>query len=332
MYDLEIACPADANVKHILDRFTDFKKWGFLNIGNTKIKLYLLASSDNNELLLISGWPEGVDVEVIITPYKHVAQRNYYYYHKIIKPDTANWYIRLDEDSMTDIGGLMKTLDKFFDPERDYHIAGTVHIESDETEMTVLKALGYSSWFTHESNYPPHEHEISITSNAAIKRIFSNRATQKYFKLRLEFASGPGDQGLCYCARMSKIHPYQSNFLTHEPNICQFSIFGGPYHHIHWISKDQNPCISNWMNSFDLSKLDVFKNKTFLMIEKNGNKKLIKMNENQTFNHGLWGVTKNEELSLFFHEFEKNTPTTIFKKIEEGEFISKNYKLIEVEN
>ena len=345
MYDLEIIVPAETNNQMIIERFDDFKKWGFQNIGNTKIKLILLASNDNKPDCLMSGWPNGIDVETIITPYKHVAQRIHYYYSELIKPDTAYWYMRIDEDSMNDIGGLMKNLEVFFDPDREYHMGGEIEYGEEETEKQVLSFLGYKHWFRHESDYPPHEHEASVTSNAAIKRIFSNPATKQYFTKRLEIEDGVGDHGLCYCARMSKVHAIKVNFLTREPAFCKFSLYGGQYNHIHWIAKDQNPCIFNWLNIIDKTKLELFSNKKFLFIDSNKNEDenynaLVKLNKNQSISiidekedsdrrPKLWGVNKEGNLNVFFNEFEKNNPLITFKNMTNGLFKFKNYKLIE---
>ena len=92
MYDLEILVPAETAVEAIKIRFNDFKKWGLLNIKERKIKLILACSPNNDLNFLKSDWPENVDVEVLETPYKHVAQRIYFYYSDYAKPNTAKWY------------------------------------------------------------------------------------------------------------------------------------------------------------------------------------------------------------------------------------------------
>ena len=57
-----------------------------------------MASRDNPKNQLEKNWPKDFDVQVIITPFEHVAQRIYWYYATIMKPDTAKWYVRIDED------------------------------------------------------------------------------------------------------------------------------------------------------------------------------------------------------------------------------------------
>lgn len=324
MYDLEIIVPAETELKQ---RFIDFKKWGLLNIGDYKIKLILAASFDNKTEILESGWPPGIDVEVVVTPYKHVAQRIYYYYSTVIKPDTANWYMRVDEDSMNDISNIMKNLNDHFDPDRDYQITAEVNWDIQSVEKRVLKSIGFSSWFNDNitTEYgPPHDYEISITSRNAMKRILQNEKAQQYFKLRQTYAEGYGDHGLCLCARMEKIHPIETRFLTIRPDLAKFSMFDGPFAHIHWVGRDKNPCVI-WLDLMDLSKNHLFVNQSFLYYsKKEKTKKWVKFKANNTIDEifihnqesrslGLWTVTTDNKLSIYLDgDMNRNSPLPIF--------------------
>lgn len=351
MYDLEIAVPAETNNPEILERFVDFKKWGFQNVNNTKIKLFLLASNDNNLDCLKDGWPSGIDVEPIKTPYKHVAQRIHHYYSEIIKSNTAHWYMRVDEDSMTDIAGLMENLERLFDPDRDYHINCDIEILKENIEYRILSNLGYDWWYTHKKTYPPHDYETSVTSNAAIDRIFKNPTARSYFTLRKQFDVGHGDHGLCYAARMTKIHPTVVNFLTKEPCLYDFSSFGGHLNHIHYTGKEQNPCVYAWINSLDKTQLNLFAGQSFILNIKNNDeniKEWIKLNANQSVSllttevgdedqppdcfPRIWGVTKTGELTIFMNDFEKNEPLIVFKNTKNGSLKCKNFQLSLMDN
>lgn len=305
MYDIEILVPAEGK---LIERFENFRKWGIRNIGKHKVKLVLAASCDNEISMFEGGWPTGLDVEVCITPYKHVAQRIYHYYNSIIKPDTAKWYFRIDEDSMNDISGLMENLELLFDHEREYHITGEVNWDVQTLEKSILTQLGFDDWYKTHGNNPPHEFESSITSNAAMKRILSNEKAQKYFKIRKEIANGYGDHGLCFCARMEKIHPTIVSFITVKPEIFEFSEFKGKFNHIHWISEEDNPGIVNWLNSMSPENEKSQLNSCFAM-SLDGNKTWIKLDKNNIIEEisnkkiiGLWSVNKNNELTFFFRE------------------------------
>mgnify|MGYP003338463433 FL=1 len=84
MYDYEFVIPTEVNNEVIVRRIKDLKKYGFMNHENMKIKLFLMASKENDPKILQEGWPSNFDVEVVITPYWHVAQRIYWYYTNII--------------------------------------------------------------------------------------------------------------------------------------------------------------------------------------------------------------------------------------------------------
>lgn len=321
MYDLEILVPAEAEM---IQRFIDFKKWGLRNVGNHKIKLILAASCDNDISTLEGGWPDGVDVEIVVTPFKHVAQRIYHYYDSIAKPDTAKWYYRVDEDSMNDISGLMKNLEMRFDHEREYHMTGDLNWDIQEVERRIINQLGFHHWYVHCDDTPPHEYEVSITSNAAMKRILNDENAQKYFKLRKEIPEGFGDHGLCFCARMVKIHPITVRFLTVQPELCKFSEFGGHFNHIHWVGRDKNPCIMNWLSSMSHEQEAPYKDQAFVWscydnhkkwVTFNGNNLIeeIFINNNHRYRVGLWSVTSEGKLTIYLDgDMSKNYPLIVF--------------------
>lgn len=341
MYDLEILVPAEGKFRQ---RFKDFKKWGIRNIQNRKIRLILAASNDNEIEMFDGGWPAGIDVEVVITPYKQVAQRIYHYYDSIIKTDTAKWYYRIDEDSMNDIDGLMKNLELFFDHEREYHMTGDINWDVQELEKRLLTKLGFGYWYNIPENTPPHEYEVSITSNAAMKRILANEKAQNYFKLRKEIPEGYGDHGLCFCARMEKIHPIMVKFLTVRPEIHNFSEFNGHFNHIHWISKDTNPYIMNWLESISKENEKQFCNYSFIFFDANTEyKRLVLLNENNRIEEisiennskksiGLWTANKDNKLTFYLEDTQPTEEELIiFDVIEElhevKTFKHKNYIL-----
>jgi len=322
MYDLEILVPAEAQMAQ---RFVDFKKWGLRNIGDHKIKLVLAAACDNDLSVFEGGWPDGVDVEIAVTPYKHVAQRIYHYYDAIAKPDTAKWYYRIDEDTMNDIGGLMNNLESHFDHDREYHITGELNWDVQPVERFVLEKLGFNHWYKHSDDTPPHEYEMSITSNAAMKRILNDANAQKYFKLRKEIPEGFGDHGLCFCARMVKVHPTTVRFLTVRPEICKFSEFQGHFNHIHWVARDKNACVMNWLESMSPEHEAPYKNLSFISSSITDNhKKWVIMNPNNVVeeifihnNHrnriGLWSATNEGKLTVYLDgDMAQNYPLIVF--------------------
>lgn len=330
MYDLEVMVPAELNSERIAQRLNDFKRWGLQNTDTTSIKLYFMVSEDTSlEKIntLSAGWPNNFDVKALITPYSHVAQRIMYYYSDVMQPDTARWYMRVDEDSMTDVHALMKSLESWFDWERDYHITGETNSGIEDTEYQILEALGYKYWYKDvrqkyfDQCAPLHEIEISITSNSAVKKILNKPVCRELFKIRQTIPDAQGDHTFSWAARMVKIYPQCVYFLTREAEFSYFSIYGGHIHHIHDISRERSFLIP-WIESTSSKENQKLRaeltSKKYLLRWKNcGTPLFISFNpagKIETINTnswqgepkkparesiGIWNITKNGTLTIF---------------------------------
>jgi len=336
MKDFEILVPAETTVAEIKNRFIDFKKYGFLNIKDHKIKVVLAACKENDIDFLKKDWPENIEVEVFETPYKHVAQRIYDYYANYAEPNTANWYVRVDEDSITDINGLHKSLELAFDPDRDYHIGGDFNDDIQGIERKLIEALGFGWWL--RSGKLEHEHEISITSRSAMEKILKGDKSKKYFELRRQFEEGYGDHGLCFAARMNKIYHTSVRFLTRDPEIRNFSMFGGHLNHIHWVDREKTGNILKWMDLYSQQENSIdedliqFTSKTLFLTKKNDQNgdfiKLLNNNLIETIhkpewekNIGLWTYTNNKEIHILLHHNNYQNFKKIGDKLESKDFL-----------
>ncbi|MEI8270181.1 MAG: hypothetical protein WCG45_02330 [bacterium] len=360
MYDLEIIMPVDLSNEIIKRRFDDFIEWGFFNHEQLKIKLFFMASNDTKEedlKKLENSFPENFETSSIITPYKHVSQRIIYYYSDIIKPDTAKWYMRIDEDSLTDLGSLMNNLENEFDHTRDYYIVGEINREIVPIERKILSFLGFNCFYNKIQGHdlrdaPAHEFEVSITSNEAVKRILNNENCQKFFQIRKEFAEGVGDHTFCLAALIEKIYPISVRFLTYHPNATQFSIFGGIHNHIHHLSFDRNPEFLRWLKSIKkgeneelVKEITSEENLYFLNWYGRSDKSWISFNKNGRIEKnmnvsdifkkeivGIWAINKNGQLTVFMNELHENN-TLIVLNYDGGAFYCLEKKMrIELKN
>lgn len=342
MYDLEIIVPVETGDPVIVKRIEDFKKFGLINLADQKVKVVLAASKDNDTKILEKGWDTKLDVEILVTPYKQVAQRIYHYYAEYAKPDTARWYMRVDEDSMTDIDTIVKTLDDRFDHLRDYHISGETNGDVVKVDHSILKTLGFESWYRMTpggvEDSPQHEYEISVTSLATMNKILSNKKAKEYMKLRQEFAEGYGDHGLALCARMEKVYPVTTKFITKDPDFVNFSKFSGKRSHIHWTGRDKHYQINTWLELTEGNDISEYVNCTYLY-GRGEAKHLIRlrperfMELNPEHNHpypsraGIWGVTKEGKLTIFVDgDVKHNHPIIILEK-EGNDLVFKDYRL-----
>lgn len=238
IYDFEILVPAETDRPEIYQRLLDFKRHGLINYHNNKIRLIFTCSPNNNADFLTQDWPDNVKVDILHTPFKQVSQRICHYYAHYIKPDTAKWYLRIDEDSITDIDGLSYHLNLKYDHTREYHL--TTHFLTDlpAMEAAVLKTLGLQYLV---DDPPAHEHESSITSQAAISRVCNSPLAKKYFRIREQVPDGWGDVVLAIGLAIEKIYGKQINFTTKDAKIFELTCFGGHLCHIHNVTRKNFP-------------------------------------------------------------------------------------------
>jgi len=333
MHDLEILIPADVGKENIEKRFEDFKKVGLLNINDYDIKI-VLATPPTNSDSLAENWDQRLTVEILKTPYHHVSQRIAYYYSDYVNPDNSRWFMRIDEDSLNNIDGIMKKLDSMYDHNGIYHIVAETEGDIHPIEAKILEGLGFS-WWWENNGVLEHEWEISITSNFAMKSIINHDLCKKFLKIRQEIPTGYGDRALSYCARMLKIYPMRSVFLTKNPEILDFSIFGGIRHHIHEISHERNNVLLNYFKLFFDSEKDSNYSNQFciLKLEWNNFSEVIQLHPNKIVlcnkeKFGLWS-SDNNTINMWL-----DFPNEIFKfkldKDNYSEFNGNSIKIIDI--
>lgn len=337
MYDIEFFIPADTDVPHIVTRLQDFKKYGIWNVDDYKIRLVFGTNKGNKAEWLLEGWNKNIDAVLFPTPYKHVAQRTYHYYDVFLDPNNALWYSRIDEDSMTDIRSVMSNLDLYFDPERDYHICGPCTGDVHDVDVKILSSMGLRHVFHPLSS---HEHEISITSHTAMKKIMNNPLSKKYFTMRKLFAEGYGDQGLALAARINKIYITPTFWLEHKPWLDCFSGFGGHLSHIHWTGRDKHPQIYNWQDLLetDQSSANTYDGEYVYTKIKNENEAetlWLKL-ENRLIKHvhsdkkvGIFGITKDQKLTIFMQDWASYPDLLVFERQAE-KLVYKNHELTKI--
>lgn len=329
MYDLEIIIPVELNDERIKRRFEDFKKYGFKNDLSKKIKIFFMASHDNKEEDLEDlkkGWYENFDIETVVTPHKHVACRIMHYYSNYLNPESARWYIQMDEDSMTNIKLLIKKLDEEYDHKDLYQMTGVLLKQPSITEKRILEKIGFKGWYDGEP--PDHAYEIYITSQAVMKRIKDCKACGQYFKMRELFPEEHGDHGLCHAARMVKVYTFTSNFLSPNAKFLEYYVDYN-YLHIHEISRDRTNEIFKWLDLTEdqkNQKPDILDFKKSYYLSWRFDKTWINFKENKEITNvdnrilGIWGTTPSNDLTVFLsNECSKNNPIFILdEKTEQG--------------
>ena len=243
MYDLEIALAVNIQNDRYAKRLADFKKHGLMNLGNVKVALKLLAGTNKIE----PSWTGNIDVEVISSESDHPATKICHYYSQI-NPNHAKWFIKVDDDSATDVSGLFNILNKWFNYEEKHYLIGNIDNGEYQVETTLLKEMGLD-----ESNIY-HEIEIAVLSQALVKSITDNELSKNYLLSRSKINDGPKNKSLAVAAKLCQSYPTQVHFITSEPQLGNFSLLGGIKTHIHFIAHDRIDNFDKLESLIEMSK------------------------------------------------------------------------------
>jgi len=319
-YDLEIIIPV-ANKQPYLQRIIDFKEFNLLNINKYKIIIKLLVGPEEMPEDIFEKWP--CDVEKIAFASNIHVSKIYNYYLSLKDGDfkKTRWFAKFDDDSISDIDGIISNLDADFDCERDYYLATNIFYDDHEVEIELLEELGFSRWFKHHKKVH-HECEGSILSNTALRRILNNEQARNFLERRKDIEKGFCDIALGCAARICKIHLTKAEFMTHMHFLHKFTLFGGHLAHIHFLSHDRRGELYNIFKKAINNKIcpDIIAeeicDKSYLFsrddgtiistvkLSRNGKVTGKKLNDNETF----WDV---EDSKLRFLNIE-GKPSTVF--------------------
>lgn len=257
MYDMEIVMPVCGKPKRFLTRLNAFKQYGILNLQDYKIRMVLLYGNQNIPHIG-SNWP--CDVKLVSHDLNHPAPKIYSYFASL-KPGyekEARWFFKVDDDSLTNVGGLLDQLDDEYDHIHPYYLLVDAIQDLWEPYKLLLRQLE-----VHDKFFPPrkhgkwtylHEWEGCIVSQAALGKMVRCEVGQGYLESCGKVNGGYGDHALAIAARLSGVHPMDVPFMTKDPAIGDFSIFGGRHHHIHYIAPDKKHPWAGFMNRYLTSK------------------------------------------------------------------------------
>lgn len=245
-YDLEIIILA---CKKYQSRFRDFKKYGLLNIKDKKIKVNIILSNSEEISDIKENWPTGVSVHVQTEFNKNSYVQNIHNFFLNFNLEKINsrWIVKLDDDSITDVSGLVDNLDRFYNYEEPFYLAASCNrFENSggfgKEYWCLPQHLDYLNKLKDYKNLIfllNHEVECCIISSAGLKRILTNRDSLDLIRERTKVPCGCTDITLAFAAAMAKLYPIDCPFLTHLPELQKFSfVTGGIKNHIHLISRE----------------------------------------------------------------------------------------------
>ncbi len=236
MFDLEVLVPVHPEGRW-LERLEMFRRFGLLNIGQSRVRVVLLAGTFE---VSAADWAGVEQVIVLNGPSNHPARKIYSAYRAMTLRDTmsARWFLRVDDDSVTDVGGLLAHLDACCSWREPHHLAGHLCPSVHPAYQEMLREVEARRLLSPEGEaLAGHEWEVSVTSQAAMLRALSYPQARELLCLASNYEGGFGDQCLALCCRLAGMFPATVPFLSPFEHLDQFSLWGGLFH-IHYLSPD----------------------------------------------------------------------------------------------
>jgi hypothetical protein len=241
-YDLEIIVSTCLKYQ---SRFRDFKKYGLLNIKDKKIKVNVILSNLEAIWDIENDWPVGVDVKIITESNYCYIQNLYNFFLKFdLEKLNSRWIMKVDDDSVTDVSGLINNLDQFYDHNESYYLAANC------SKFENVGGYGPEYWCLPEyvdclEKYKQfvfllqHETECCVISKKGFQKILKNKEALNLLSCRSKAFGGCTDCTLAFASSIAKVYPIDCPFLTHLPELQKFSLLpGGFKNHIHLISRE----------------------------------------------------------------------------------------------
>lgn len=255
MFDLDVILPVCGKFK---GRIEDFKRYGLLNQRDRKVRVNLILSAERVEGLE-DGWRGDFTVRVVHNESSEYVANLYRYYLSLepSSPD-ARWLIRLDDDSCTDIDGLVSNLDRFYGSDREFYL-GDLHPLQEA--LNGFEGGVYQEYKSLLEEYEPignllqTEIECGVMSAGAVKRVLSNERSRRLLEKRSGMAGGYGDCVVSLACVLAGVYPTNCPFITHQPFLHDFSLLKGVRNHVHMISRGQDA--ENFFHRCSLETFDL---------------------------------------------------------------------------
>lgn len=239
MFRFEICLPVSLKGKYH-QRFKAFQRHGLLNQHHLPIRLVLLTGPEDSSETLLQGWS--------LSPQSHIEIRRYpvpdpggklaRYYHEIKAEDLSgsDWFIRVDDDSVTNLGGIHQYLEDNANPDEAHHfITKEACWQLDAEILEVLLEVGGKRLLTPGFSLPL-DYEMSLTSREAMRRVSTHNQSQFFLDKSIGLPPVHGDQFLPVACQLAGVFPSQTLFLC-----CYADVEGlmkREQFHIHYVAPD----------------------------------------------------------------------------------------------
>jgi hypothetical protein len=237
MFDLDVIVPFCGK---FLQRVEDFKRYGLVNQGGRKVRVNVVLSGERIEGIE-EGWNGDFSVRVVENESPNYVGNLYRFYLSLDpgKQD-SRWLIRLDDDSCTDVDGLLSNIDRFYGQETPVHL-GDLH--QLQNALNGFEGHVYQQYRHLLGEYEPFgnllmtEVECGVMNAPAVSKVMENPASRRLLEKRASLEGGYGDCGVALAAYLAGVRPLSCPFITHQPLVRDFSLLGGVRNHIHMVAR-----------------------------------------------------------------------------------------------
>lgn len=313
MNDAKFVVLATEKSKKRLENFLEY----CLENKSKKIECVLLLGPKNEnsfaESIIEKYQTENKKISIVrYTTDEPSFKRNRYF--RDLDQDTVDnfkWLISIDEDSITNVDGLIDSLNDDFNEDFPAYVCGEIMDNFQKEEFLVAELFEKEYWYNGNSG-PLHEWEISCLNNKTMQMMINSEIIKKVFTYRTRFLSGWGDHCLALCLKMLQIYPVQASYMTSTNKIYEHSLLGKKFHHTHYIY--ENIGIGNIFNFLKLPNFPTIKKAWLKLKEGNAIKDIgvVFLNKDKTITaskeekkiFGLWNI-KNDQIYIYQKEIEE---------------------------
>ena len=254
-FDLEVLLPVFPSGRW-LQRLEAFRRFGLLGGKQLRVRLVLLAGTHklDSELQSVDAWDGITEVVVVPGPHDHPAPKIYDYYANVLPEQglLARWYLRVDDDSLTDLYSMMRYLDGTFNWHDPLHLAGALGKGIGGDYAALLREVDGSRFLGDNGVCQVfHEGEASITSAETMRRILENRDALELLRRAANVPRGYGDLCLALAARLCGVPASPLPLMTAHCQLDEFTAFtpsGNGFFHIHYLSPDNPEMWTRYMD------------------------------------------------------------------------------------
>jgi hypothetical protein len=326
-----LACAKNEKYKKRLKEFTESYGYKAQNKG-IKLKIVFLVEDEPKPDFLDEsfGWYNCPGIPLSCRLLKFIKD----------EPVDSRWTMQVDDDSSTDIDKTMELLDQYYDSGDCVLLMGGRNTDLELSQQNIMRIMNVKNFFfgTKDINkfdttpYFIHAWEPSIFSAPAVERIKRWERIEEFYGHCARYRPIFGDQVPYVAAKMSKVPIVECLFMSPFCKSEEYSavVPNGRFSHIHYVTE-------KW-SGYELFKRRMLESKGKhppppesqkefwdFWREENGVRSHIGVmtfeddktvglyqNKNETY----WDAADNK----FMLMDEKNKPTTVMKRVSDGEY------------